>query len=63
MNKEDLIKHIAEYLEKGLPENLVYRFSDINFSTGYSGSYRYKGDGNIVSTDFNVEINFVGIFK
>ena len=63
MNKEDLIKHIAEYLEKGLPENLVYRFSDINFSTGYSRSYNYKGDGNIISTNFNVEINFVGIFK
>ena len=63
MNKEDLIKHIAEYLEKGLPENLVYRFSDINFSTGYSESYIYKGDGNIVSTNFNIDINVVGIFK
>ena len=63
MNKEDLIKHIAEYLEKGLPENLVYRFSDINFSTGYSRSYTNKGEYKIISTDFNVEINFVGIFK
>ena len=63
MNKEDLIKHIAEYFEKGLPDNLVYRFSDINFSTGYSRSYRYKGEYKIISTDFNIDINFVGVFK
>ncbi len=63
MNKEDLIKHIAEYLEKGLPENLVYRFSDINFSTGYSRSYTNKSEYKIISTDFNIDINFVGIFK
>ena len=63
MNKEDLIKHIAEYFEKGLPENLVYRFSDINISTGSSGIYTNKGEYNIISTDFNIDINFVGIFK
>ena len=63
MNKEDLIKHIAEYLEKALPDNLVYRFSDINISTGYSGIYTNNGEYNIISTDFNIDINFVGIFK
>ena len=63
MNKEDLIKYITEHLEKGLPENLVYRFSDINISTGSSGIYKNNGEYNIISNDFNIDINFVGIFK
>ena len=35
MNKEDLIKHIAESLEETLPEDLEYSFPDIKTTTGY----------------------------
>lgn len=63
MSKEDLIKYIAEYLEKSLPDKIEYNFSDINISTRSSRIYTYKGDYKIISKDFNVEINFVGMFK
>ena len=34
MKKEDLIKYIAESLEKGLVENLEYDFPSVQITTG-----------------------------
>ena len=63
MNKEDLIKHIAEYLEKGLPDNLVYDFPFITTLTGVKEVYKSRGTLEVVREDFNIEITFVGMFK
>ena len=64
VNKEDLIKHIVESLEKGLPENLKYYNPSIYSTTGYivdknSSIFNVK----ILRKDFEIKINFEGILK
>ena len=60
MNKEDLIKHIAESLEKTLPEDLEYSFPNINTTTGYVVEPFAKGVVSTVRKEFETKIDFVG---
>ena len=61
MNKEDLIKHIAESLEKTLPDDLDYSLHIRKTTTGYvvDGNMRI-GNVKIVRKEFEIEIDFVG---
>ena len=63
MKKEDLIKHIAESLEKGLVENLEYDFPSINVLTGIKEVSKNGDTLKAVRKDFKIEISFVGMFK
>lgn len=60
MNKEDLIKRIAESLEKTLPEDLEYSLPAINTTTGYVVETFAKGVVSTVRKEFEIEIDFVG---
>ena len=61
MNKKDLIKHIAESLEKTLPEDLEYSFPTIKTTTGYVVDKNSTiGNVKIVRKEFEIEIDFVG---
>ena len=61
MNKEDLIKHIAESLEETLPEDLEYSLPAINTTTGYVVDKNSMiGNVKIVRKEFEIEIDFVG---
>ena len=62
MNKEDLIKHIAESLEESLPENLVYDFPFINTLTGVVVDKNSTiGNIKIIRKEFEIKIDFVGM--
>jgi hypothetical protein len=63
MKKEDLIKYIAESLEKGLVENLEYDFPFINVLTGIKEVSKIGGTLKPIRKDFKIEIGFVGMFK
>ena len=63
MKKKDLIKYIAESLEKGLVENLEYDFPSINVLTGVKEVFKIGGTLKAVREDFKIEISFVGMIK
>ena len=62
LNKEDLIKHIAESLEKTLPEGLEYNFPSVQTTTGLVVDKNSTiGNLKIIRKEFEIKINFFGM--